>query len=146
MPYLQYLGLDGGRRELSFSNGTSLHTWGTILHTIPLPTLQIPWLCTVCDREIYWYLWNSQRISQDTWHNNREYIYLIVWTGTIPTKYQVLGKDSPDKSPSFFIHLLQLGISLIGALAANVAWWVHVFGLCNHYVLVCTLDSKCGIH
>ena len=61
-PISNYWGL---MEELAYPNATSLHTWCTIMRTIPL---HIPYkypispCCTQYVTGRYWYLWNAQRI------------------------------------------------------------------------------------
>ena len=53
--------------ELTCPNGTSPHTWATILRTIPLHIhykYLISTCCAQCVTGRYGYLWNSQRIFQ----------------------------------------------------------------------------------
>ena len=72
MPYLQYLhgaiASKGVKKlELECPNGTSPHTWGTILCTVLLHvpcTYLITPCCARCVTGAYGYLWNSQRIFQ----------------------------------------------------------------------------------
>ena len=67
--------------ELTCPNGTSPHTWGTILHTIPLHIsykYSISPCCRQCVTGRYGCL-----------------------DATIPTKYPPLREDSDGKSPSF---------------------------------------------
>ena len=98
MPYTSNIWVWWGKGgELTSPIGTSPHTSGTILHAYHPPTypLQIPHislLCTVCDAKTF--LTQQKRIYMQ-----------FEWIGT---KYQPVGKDSNDISPSFLQHLPQV--------------------------------------
>ena len=88
MPYLQYLGLGGDSR---CPDGTSPHTWGTILRTIPLKIPHISLSCTVCDREI-WVSVEFTKIFPKTFNTTKENIYICNLSG--------LGQSRLSTNPS----------------------------------------------
>ena len=86
-------------RELSCSDRTILHTWGSILRTT---SLHIPYKCPIFqqgDRV------SVKLIKRHLTQRNRIYMQ-FVQMGTILTKYQPPWGGFRSKSPSFLQHLL----------------------------------------
>ena len=92
-------------------NGTSLHTWATILCMV---LLHIPYkypispCCAQCVTGRYGNLRNSQTIFQRHVTQQKGIQMQFEWIGAIPTKYQLLGEDSYDRSHTILQHLPQV--------------------------------------
>ena len=61
--------------------------------------------CAQCVTGRYGNLKNSQRIFQRHVTQKKGIQMQFEWTGTIPTKYQLLGEDSYDRSHTILQHL-----------------------------------------
>ena len=122
MSYFQYLGLGGGKEG----------NWHVLMEQAPIPGAQscvpppnisltnTPYLPVVHS------VWQGdmgicgiQKEFPKTFLTQQKRIYMqFEWIGTIPTKYQPLGEDSEDKSPSFLQH------------PSQVYRWAHTIDRC----------------
>ena len=111
--------------------------------TYPLQIPHISLLYTVCDRK-RWVSVEFTKSFPDIFNTTKGNMYAIC-----PTKYQSLGEDSDDKSPSFLQHLPQVcqvghTIDSFSSSAHMNFLWLNLSLFCTYQWHQCCSDFHSG--